>query len=109
MDADMGRENSDLSYSAGFHSFSALISVFCGQGVCNRTRNYPRITQNDADVGKENALSAGKIRSFGAFAINDSSGQSALISVFCGQRVRNRTRNYPRITQMDADMGQGKI
>jgi hypothetical protein len=86
-DADVGKEKSDLSYSTSLHSLSALICVFCGQSVCNRTRNYPQITRNDADMGRENVLSAGKIRSFGAFTTIDSSGQSALICVFCGQSV----------------------
>jgi hypothetical protein len=76
MDADVGKEKSDLSYSTSFHSLSALISVFCGQGVRNRTRNYPQITQMDADMGRENS------------DLSYSAGShffSALICVFCGQ------------------------
>jgi hypothetical protein len=58
-------------------------------------QNYPQITQMDADMGKENALSAGVFCSFGAFTTIDSSGQSALNCVFCGQKLRSTGASEP--------------
>jgi ribosomal protein S27AE len=53
------------------------------------------LSADHADMGKENALSAGVFCSFGAFTTIDSSGQSALNCVFCGQKLRSTGASEP--------------